>query len=396
MDNITFSDLHNKAEEFCSITRLVNESSKLRKKHSEEAINLIKQSLEIGDILNHEFEIISRSNKTMREQDTMVQNYCLILDSNISRQIETIGSLKNGSSLGPAQLTQLSEMAGGLSASLNKAIMLLQMIIQNDNDIILMDNLIMNRKRFQRDSIDQLKKLAFRTLEDANSAVRGSASNLKRGIHMSESLKKVRQPAGEGSGGEIQKLIDESNTGWNTAVAVNRSSITQLEFAEQVNRFTLRLHEDSIAIRDLVVAKHELFYRNLELTTELTVILSLEIKDFLPAREIVEAISIDADLSGEIRYLAFNLISYVTIACKDINIVSNLNFDMTDSINLNADLEKKSVDLTKIELEYFDRIREEVTSMTEATKYPIEGSERNVEIGKHIETTLRRFRKKGN
>jgi hypothetical protein len=82
----------------------------------------------------------------------------------------------------------------------------------------------------------------------------------------------------------------------------------------------------------------------------------------------------------------------VIIACKDIEFVSNLNFDMSDSIKLNADLEKKSVNLTKTELEYFERIRDEVHSMTEATKHPIEGSERNIENGKLLEQYLRQIR----
>jgi len=392
MDDTIFIDLHNKAEEFGSMARLVNESSKLRKTRLEEAIALIKQSLEIGDILNHEFEIISRANRTTRDQDTTIQNYCFILDSNISRQKEIIRALKSGSYINTAVLTQLEEMARSLSNSVHKAIILLHMIIQNDSDIILMDNLIINRKKFQREAIDQLKKLAFRTLEDADSAIRGSSSNLKRGLELADHLAKVKQYSTDKKTDELSRLIDEAYTGWNIAAAVNRSSITQLGFAEQVNRFTVRLHEDSNAIRDLVVAKHKLFFRNQELTTELSVILSLEIKDFLTARDLMDEVTYDNELPIDIRNQIRNLISYAIIACKDINFVSNLNFDMTESIKLNADLEKKSVDMTKTELEYFNRICDEVRSMTEATKHPIEGSEKNIENGKLLEQYLRQIR----
>jgi hypothetical protein len=392
MDKNIFIDLHNKAEEFGSLAKLVNESSKLRKTRLEEAIALIKQSLEIGDILNHEFEIIFRANKTTRDQDTMIQNYCFLLDSNISRQKEIIRSLKSGPCISTVLLSQLEEMTRSLSNSMHKAIILLHMIIQNDSDIILMDNLLMSRKKFQRETIDELKKLAFRTIEDADSAIRGSFSNLKRGLELAHHLSKVKEYSTEKKTDELTRLIDEAYTGWNIATAVNRSSITQLEFAEQVNRFTVRLCEDSNEICDLVIAKHKLFLRNQELTTELSVILSLEIKDFLAARELMDEITYDPELPHDIRGQISNLISYVIIACKDIEFVSNLNFDMSDSIKLNADLEKKSVNLTKTELEYFERIRDEVHSMTEATKHPIEGSERNIENGKLLEQYLRQIR----
>ncbi len=389
MDENIFIDIHNKAEEFGSVELLVNESSRLRKKHSEESITLIRQSLEIGDILNHEFEIISRANHTMRDQDTSIQNYCHILDSNMVRQKEIISSLRENAYVNQTALRQMEEMVHNLSESAHKAIILLHMLIENDNEIILMDNLIINRKKFQRDSINRLKKLSFQTMEDADSAIRGSSSNLKRGLQLAERLADVKRHLEDGNRDVLNRLIDEAQMGWNIAAAVNRSSATQMLFAEQVGQFTTRLHEDSDAIRDLVIEKHKLFSRNLELSTELTVILSLEIKDYLPAGELANGLCADTSLPGEVRRLAGNLMSYATIACRDIRFVSNLNFDMTDSIRLNADIEKKSVDLTRTEMEYFERIRKEVQNMTEATRYPIEGSERNIENGKLIEKYLR-------
>ncbi len=391
MDESIFIDLHNKAEEFGSVERLVSESSKLRQKHSEESISLIKQSLEIGDILNHEFEIISRANKTMRDQHSAILNYCNILDSNTARQKEIIGALGGDACVNRDALGRMEEMARSLSESLHKAIVLLHMVIDNDNEIILMDNLIISRKKFQRDSIDRLKKLAFRTLEDAESAIRGSSSNLKRGLQLAEGLAGVERHLSEKNREELGRLIGEANTGWNIAAAVNRSSATQALFAEQVGEFTARLHEDSEAIRDLVVDKHGLFSRNRNLAGELAVILSLEIKDYLPAGELVNKVCADTDMPAEVRRRFGNLVSYAAIACRDILYVSNLNFDMTDSINLNADIEKKSVDLTGTEMEYFELIRQEVQSMTDATRYPIEGSERNIENGKIIEGYLKRI-----
>ena len=86
-----------------------------------------------------------------------------------------------------------------------------------------------------------------------------------------------------------------------------------------------------------------------------------------------------------------NLVSYMHIACRDIETVSGMNFDMTGAIALNSDMEKKAIELTKMKIGYFDRIREEVRSMTDATSYPIEGSGRNIENGKILEMYLRQI-----
>jgi hypothetical protein len=58
---------------------------------------------------------------------------------------------------------------------------------------------------------------------------------------------------------------------------------------------------------------------------------------------------------------------------------------------LNADMEKKAIELTKMKIGYFERIRQEVASMAEATRYPIEGSGLNIENGKVLERYLRQI-----
>ena len=391
MYDAILANLNAKAEEFGTIARQVNEASRLRKIHSEEAIALIRQSMEVGDILSHEFEIISRANRGMRDRDTTVQSYCSGLEANLRRQKELLQALLQGRYADPSVLERLGEMTDALAAALQKAILLLHLVIQNDTEIVLLDGLIISRKKFQRESLARLRKLAFRTNEDADAAIRGSSSNLRRGMQMVERLKGVKRLIDDRHADQLEGLIEEANAGWNTAASVNRSSITQMVFTGEVNRFTEKLHADSIAIQDLVTAKHRLFTHNLELIGDLTVILSLEIKDFLPARDIVEEIVPDLDLPDDVRNMINNLISYVHIACRDIDAAAGMNFDMKGALALDSDMEKKAVELTKIKIGYFDRIREVVRSMTEATSYPIEGSGRNIENGKILELYLRQI-----
>jgi hypothetical protein len=380
-----------KAEEFGSIERQVNDFSRLRKIHAEEAIGLIRQSMEIGDILAHEFEIISRTNRTMRDRDTTLQNYCLGLELNIRHQKELLRLLTGGPHADPALLEKLEEMSDALASTIQKAIILLNIIVRNDTEIVLMDDLAIRRKKLQRESIDRLKKLAFRTAEDAEAAIRGSAANIRRSRQLIERLDDIQRLVEEHRTDQMAGLIEEAIAAWNVSAAVHRSSVTQTAFTGEANRCIGKLHADSIAIRDLVITKDRLISHNHELVSELTVILSLEIKEFLPAADMAEETLPDSGMPDNVSSTLSNLLSYMLIACRDIGVISGMNFDMHGAIELNADMEKKAVELTKMKTGYFSRIRDEVRSMTEAAQYPIMGSGLNIENGKTLELYLRQI-----
>ena len=61
---------------------------------------------------------------------------------------------------------------------------------------------------------------------------------------------------------------------------------------------------------------------------------------------------------------------------------------MIDASHLNNELETKTVDFTNKEMECNNKIREEVDLMTEATRYPMEGSDKNGANGKLIEENI--------
>jgi len=60
-----------------------------------------------------------------------------------------------------------------------------------------------------------------------------------------------------------------------------------------------------------------------------------------------------------------NFVDHIKIACQDIREVTALNYDMTDSSNLNNVIEDKAVKLSKEEIEHFNNIKKEVELMTE-------------------------------
>ena len=69
----------------------------------------------------------------------------------------------------------------------------------------------------------------------------------------------------------------------------------------------------------------------------------------------------------------------------------SLNYDMTESSHINNQIETKAVELTDDEIKIYDKIKDEAESMTEATRYPIEGSGKNIVNGKELEVLIKKL-----
>ncbi len=388
MNEKTLKDLLDIAEEFGNIAKKVNDSSQKRKIHSEEAMKFLNQCLEIGEILNKDVETIANTNKELSNQNNAVLNSCLILHSNMKNQSQILKNLKKTRVLDNKIIDELNSYIENLQESLDKSLDTIKEVIAIDNNIILMDKLIITRKQYQRENIYQLKELTLRSLEDAENAIKGSSSNLSRGLEMVDKFKNVKHMIENNEIDKLKSLSEEASTGSNIAQKVNKSSSSQLEFAERVNQFTEQLHSDTLAIKDLVINKHESFKNNLENITIITVILSLEFKSYFGIKEYVNNIILSENLPPDSREDLLNFIAFTNIASGNIDYLANLNYDMTESIHLNADLESKSLELTNIELDHYNSIKKEVNSMTDATRYPIEGSSLNIKNGSRLEELL--------
>jgi len=384
MNKEIISNLNDIAEEFGQIAKKVNESSKLRKGHSEKAIKFINLSLEIGNVLTKDLNSVAKSNTELRNQDTIVHNTGKVLIANTAKQKTLIEELKNAGGLTDEQSDGMIAKITALEDAISKAKENIQNIIEKDNIIIFLDNLLLYKKKLQQDALQKLKKLTDKAFEDAEKAIQGSSSNLERGLELVSKFKTVEKMAGDGNKDDLENLKEDAGKGWNIAVEVNKNSNSQLEFAEQVNAFTHQLHNDSLDIEKLVIEKHHVFEQNLQTITVLTVLISLKIMKYL---EIEDAISkIEPD--NITRQIYSDLLAHVSVACTDVRQMAALNYDMTDTSHLNNEIEDKTVKATKKELEYYDEIRKQVELMTEATRYPIEGSHRNISNGKKLEELL--------
>ncbi|MCP4137799.1 MAG: hypothetical protein GY754_42955 [bacterium] len=390
MENKVYEKLYSIAEDFREIAQNVNESSLKRKDHSKKAIENIDLSDKAGANLLREIQSIFKQDSNLRDQHNFVLNTIKIMMSNLGNQADIIKELKAMKSIKPAESKVILDANKKLTATLKKGETFVSGIVETDNEIILMDNLIINRKKFQKERIKALKKSTSKILKDAESAVAGSHSNIGRGVELAKRLKDVEKLVNKGDKKTIKKIAEEANTGWKLAVKVNNSSKTQFEFAEQVNLFTKQLHEESIYIKDMVARKHDLFNQNLEPITEVAVLVAVEMQEYVGVADVIKDLPLsDITLDEKTYSLLSDVASYIKAACDNAEFIAEFNYDMTDSIASNAHLMEETVKLTREETEKYATVKKEVAAMTEATRYPVEGSGKNIANGQEVEKTLK-------
>lgn len=228
MNSMTLKKLNETAEEFGAIARRVNESSKKRKDHSQQAINLIERSLELGARLDRDFTLIAQLNVKLRDQDTFVQNTCLNLKSNIEQQRSLINTLADKNAFSAEVRKKIQAIIDDFSRANDDAIQNIGQIISVDNDIVFLDKVLITRKEVQQESLKKLQKLSTISLDDAEKAIHGSSSNLERGLAMVERFKKADQHLARGDKKTIEELAAQAAKGWGIAEEVNKSSRSQL------------------------------------------------------------------------------------------------------------------------------------------------------------------------
>jgi hypothetical protein len=373
------------SEEFGDIAKKVNSSSKLRKEKADNSLKLIDDIDEICNYLMNEFQKVADADSKQREQDCFVLYTCKNIAVNIEEQKNIINEIKGN--LDISIFDKTIAILDKLDLNVKEVISNIEIVLEGDNKILFLDNQLLVMKQNQMKSVSILKGLSETSSSDAKKAIEGSSKNLDRGLKMVEKYKKLETNIKSGNIDMLKALADEAHQGWKIAVDVNQSSKAQFDFANRVNDFTKNLHENSVKIKDIVKLKHNFFEGNLQVFTVLTVIIAMKFKKYLTIATTFDDIQHDSKIESKLNELDV----YISIAINDINKIMSLNYDMTESSHINNQLETKAVELTDNEIKIYDKIKDEVKSMTEATKYPIEGSDKNIVNGKELEVLLKKL-----
>lgn len=384
MDFEVVGVIYDRAEEFGAIARKVSEESRSRKEHCESAMGLTGRFGSLCDTLCSDIQRFYDASVAQRDKNAVILNSCSVIQSNLKKQEELIAGL-SGSGGGPAGTAdRIRGVVGAVLDHVEEALGFIRQIIDLDNRMILQTRLILHSKLKQVRAIRDLEELMNASLEDSMTAINGAKANLGRGLDMVQQLKGTGDLVENKMRADIERLREEARTGWQTAERVNASSVSQFEFAGQVRRFSRSMSEQAERIRAMVSVKHEYFELSVQLLTSLTVTLSMK---FLEYREAVDLFA-SIGSAGDADQVLYELAPYVEIAWMDISVLSAHNLDMIGSSRRINEIDAKIIATTREETALGEEIWSRVEAMTDASRYPVDGSARNIENGKFIEKRL--------
>lgn len=392
---VEYQKLKALSDQFAFIAGKVNDASTERRNHTENALSFLEEAETAGGLLLKELRVGSKESILLRNRHDAVLNICRILRKNTEAQNEILVQIheelkRNQTVINELYLAHVSQLNQNFIQSLNKAVKLLDNIVEISNEMILIDNVIQISKKYHKKRVEQLKKLAQTALEDAEGAIQGSRSNSDFGEELTGEMGRIPEYVDNKRRNELERIMSLAMDGAENAISVNKKSRSQFAFAEKVMMFTRQLHEESLHIRDLVSRKHSLFTKNLEYIGEVAVVVAVEFFEYLSIGNLKNHLLENEDsFDSVMTEIVYDLIAYIETACADVESVTNLNYDMTNTISLNAKIEERTVELTSEETDAFEKIKAQVLLMTEKTRFPVDGSSQNIENARKVYNLVR-------
>ncbi|MCP4137098.1 MAG: hypothetical protein GY754_39380, partial [bacterium] len=384
MNAILLDKIQKTADEFAKIAKRVNVSSRLRTNHSREALLSITYLRSIGASLIDDLEYVAEKNIEQRDSDIDVKTSYENLRKEISALFKLLKESADKKSLKAAILRKIKTLYDDFKESTAGALTKLELILGRDEEIIEKDKEILALKGEQQKLLEKLQEDAQKSCNDAVKAVKGSQSNLDRGLKMVDNFNHLESSIENKNVNDLNKLLNDIQRGWMIADNVNISSMSQLEFAEKVYENTTKLHDESGKIEDLVIERHKFYAESLYIFADLTELLTSKFKKYSDFELLVEDLNLTSDTSS----VAVNFVSQIKKITDIVNYILRKNHERINSSHYYADNEASTVDLTKEEARHFSKILEEIEFMTETTRYPIEGSNKNITNGQVLEQLL--------
>lgn len=384
MNAILLEKIQNTAYDFVKIAKRVNISSRLRTKHSREALVCISYLRSLATNVIDDLKYISDKNLRQKDTDLEVKNDYIELQKDIKKLFAELKIAAEEKELKVPVLKKIKNIYDDFKKSTIVALQKLELILSRDDEIIKKDEEIYKLKMVQQNLLEKLQNDTQKSCNDAVKAVRGSQSNLERGLKMVTNIEQIETLLDEKNSTELNSILKEAKRGWSIAEDVNISSTSQLEFAEQVNHNTRRLQIESNCIEELVIDRHKYYAESLHIFADLTGIITSKFKKYSDYDSVIEDLGIPDNKNER----ATKLVSLIKKISEDANKILKKNFERISNSHYYADDEASTVSLTKEETDYFDRIIEEIEFMTETTRYPIEGSNNNITNGQILEQLM--------
>ena len=348
----------------------------------------VDMALELGDKITQKIDMLLTADLALREQFNTICNACSVLNININKQKEIIGDIKMMEAIDQKGEKRLMYAILRLVESVQKALSLIQPMIERSNSMILLDHRI---SRVNASIGEQMKGFI-----EMLARYRGMVGNDWRLYSVNEIKKDYSEEYFSCASRAIESddrkgctdLISDLREELNFEKGLFDSIASQSPLAAEMNQNGKWLYYDSNSVRNMIDSKYTRHQENLEALAQLSVILSLEIEDYLKIRELFDAGLSGENPSHEARRLLRDLKILFDIACASIESLVELNHYTVEIFDTNAEREDHIVELSNMYLRCYDNIRKELDSIEKSIVSISGGMQKNSVIGQALEENL--------
>ena len=351
----------------------------------------IELSLELNDKIARTIGQSIEADLAFRDRCHTIINSCTMLSANLEEQKEASGSLMVIGALDPKIEKRLKYKALMASESIQKGIYLAEQIRARANDIVLIDHRMAKHAAEAasrgRDATDGVGRLHETVSEDWSAyCINDKKKEAEGQLH--QRINAVMDSADIGG---MQTMLGDVEAELEAEDILSASLGAQSTSAAAMTGTAQDLFIDATSIKGLMEEKFSLIRKNLEDWAQLSVILSLEIADYLKVREVLDPGRLEDGMSEEAcrRYRELGVL--FDIALDAIENLAELNRVTVEFSGTNVKRDEQVMELANMYYHCHDSIRKESAASEKLLSAAADGSNRNKIIGQVLEKNIRRI-----
>jgi hypothetical protein len=366
-----------------SVYRRINQAAKLK--------DFIDFSLELNEKIAQKIDLSRSADLTFRDHCHTVINSCAMLGANLEKQKEASINLLVLEALDQKTEKRLRFKTLMASESVQKGLALAEQMRARVNQITLIDyrmaSHVAKAAARIREAVDAVTRLHEYVTGDwsaycVNEKAKEAEEQLYARIDAIMDSADIK---------DMQRMLEDVMVELQAEDVLSASLGAQAPASAAMTATAQDLFIDATCIRSLMEEKCDLVRKNLEEGAQLSVILSLEIADYLKIREVLDPGQVEGGLSEEARRGYLELGVLFDIALNAIESLVELNQYSVEISSTDVKRDDQVMELANMYYHCHGSIRKESDSAEQLLTAVADGSHRNIIIGQVLEKNIRKI-----
>ncbi|MBN1497784.1 MAG: hypothetical protein JXA07_13495 [Spirochaetes bacterium] len=363
-----------------SVTRRVNQAGNLREAG--------ERSLQLCEALAAETDLGVKADMALREQFASISHLCSMLVMTIEKQKESVLTLRAAGLVDPKIEKRLMYRLLMLSESLQKAVSLLQGMSERSAAMVLAGNRVERYCALAAGHIKDFSKSAVRFRKRADEELRlYGIKAIKRDLSEKYVSRAVSAVSSEEMGG-LSRLVDEVREELKIEGDMSASLAQRGSCPAETGDLAPDARLAALRISDLVSEINSIHRENLEEMAQLTVILSLEIEEYLRIRDIFDPDRPGDEAAGEAHFALTDLSVLLDLSCNAVQNLIDMNNYLMELFDSSAKREERAAGISADYLATWNAVMSDLEPMEKQHADILDGLQKNLIIGQVLEKNL--------